>query len=450
MITQESQRQWLQQHLLQGKTNTFDHQPFWLKQNQDQAKKAINELPALNRKQEAWRYTSVENLLKQHFKLVDEPMLSAPGLDSQKLKIHDVFNLYAYRIVMIDGFYEPNLSDVRDLPNGVSVKSLRNVIKSEPELAADWIGKTEQHNGHVFNALNTALINDGVLLHVAKEVELDRPVELVYLSTGDEDSLLLQPRNYFVLEEGAQATLIERFASDKDARYFQNSLTDIVLGKNSTLNHYRIQNESQQAYHLSSVYLAQQAHSHYCGTTLALGAIWSRTEYHAAFKQAGATCELNGLYMVGDKQLADIHLDVQHSVPDCASRERFKGVLYGKGRAVFDGRIRVDKQAQHSDAQLTNDNLLLTRDAEVDSKPQLEIFADDVKCSHGTTVGELDEQQIFYLRSRGINEMSARRMLCLGFAKEIVETIHVPALQQDALTKISELLTGAEFGKGDM
>ena len=132
------------------------------------------------------------------------------------------------------------------------------------------------------------------------------------------------------------------------------------------------------------------------------------------------------------------------------SRERFKGILYGKGRAVFDGRIRVDKQAQHSDAQLTNDNLLLTRDAEVDSKPQLEIFADDVKCSHGTTVGELDEQQIFYLRSRGINEMSARRMLCLGFAKEIVETIHVPALQQDALTKISELLTGAVFVKGEM
>ena len=220
-----------------------------------------------------------------------------------------------------------------------------------------------------------------------------------------------------------------------------------MLGKNATLNHYRMQDESRQAYHLSSVYLSQQGHSHYYGTTLAFGAVWNRTEYHTTFNQAGAECELNGLYMVGDKQLADIHLDVQHSVPDCVSRERFKGVLYGKGRAVFDGHIRVDKQAQHSDAQLNNDNLLLTRDAEIDSKPQLEIFADDVKCSHGTTVGELDVQQIFYLRSRGIDEMSAHRMLCMGFAKEIVETIHVPAIQQHAMTKLSNKLTGAVFAK---
>jgi Fe-S cluster assembly protein SufD len=447
MITQESQRQWLQQHLQQQNPNTFGRQPSWLKQTREQSKKAINELPALNRKQEAWRYTSIENLLKQHFKHVDEPILSTPELYSQKLKIHDVSTLDAYRIVMIDGFYKPQLSDVRNLPEGVSIKSLHHVIKSEPELVAAWFEKTVSHTEHVFSALNTALINDGVYLHVAKHVELDRPVEIVYLATNSDHCLLLQPRNLFVLEDGAQATLIERFVSDNDAKYFQNHLTEIMLGKNATLNHYRMQDESRQAYHLSSVYLSQQGHSHYYGTTLAFGAVWNRTEYHTTFNQAGAECELNGLYMVGDKQLTDIHLNVRHSVPDCVSRERFKGVLYGKGRAVFDGHIRVDKQAQHSDAQLNNDNLLLTRDAEIDSKPQLEIFADDVKCSHGTTVGELDVQQIFYLRSRGIDEMSARRMLCMGFAKEIVETIHVPAIQQHAMKKLSNKLTGAVFAK---
>jgi Fe-S cluster assembly protein SufD len=447
MITQESQRQWLQQHLQQRMPNTFAHQPSWLKQSRAQAHKAITESAVLNRKQEAWRYTSIENLLKQHFKYVAEPMLSTPGLQNRKLQTHHVANLDAYRVVVIDGFYEPQLSDIRNLPEGVSVKSLRHVLKTDPEYLATWFGKTAPHPEHVFSALNTALTNDGVFLHVDKQVELDRPIEVVYLATDDDHSLLLQPRNLFVLEDGANATLVERFVSDKDAMYFQNHLTDITLGQDATLRHYRMQNESTQAYHLSSIYLSQQAHSHYYSTTLAFGAVWSRTEYQATFKQAGAECELNGLYMVGDKQLTDIHLDVRHSVPDCVSRERFKGVLYGKGRAVFDGHIRVDKKAQHSDAQLNNDNLLLTRDAEIDSKPQLEIYADDVKCSHGTTVGELDAQQIFYLRSRGIDESTARRMLCLGFAKDIVETIHLPALQQDAILKLSELLSGTVFVK---
>ncbi len=180
------------------------------------------------------------------------------------------------------------------------------------------------------------------------------------------------------------------FAATDAALYFNNTLSEIVLGDGATLMHYRVQEESRSAWHLSSLYLSQAQHSRYRGTTLAFGGAWSRTDYNAHFMHAGAECDLNGLYTVGDRQLTDFHLDVQHSVPGCRSRERFKGILYGKGRAVFDGRILVDKQAQLSDAQLTNDNLMLTRDAEVDTKPQLEIYADDVKCSHGTTVGQLD------------------------------------------------------------
>jgi Fe-S cluster assembly protein SufD len=194
---------------------------------------------------------------------------------------------------------------------------------------------------------------------------------------------------------------------------------------------------------LSSLYLSQQAQSHYQGTTLAFGSAWARTEYHTRFEQEGAACELNGLYTVGDGQLTDFHLDVQHSVPGCVSREQFKGVLYGKGRAVFDGRILVDKQAQHSDAQLTNDNLMLTRNAEVDTKPQLEIYADDVKCSHGTTIGQLDPQQVFYLRSRGIDETAARKILCLGFAGEVLDSIEVPALRDAVTRKLSDTLNAA-------
>ncbi len=233
---------------------------------------------------------------------------------------------------------------------------------------------------------------------------------------------------------------MERFICPDQSLYFQNNLTEIVLGAGAALSHYRMQDESRSAYHLGSINLSQQQASRYHGTSLTFGGRWSRTEYNACFRQEDAECVLNGLYTVGDRQLNDVHLDVRHSVPGCTSREQFKGVLYGKGRAVFDGRILVEKQAQRSDAVLTNDNLVLCRDAEVDTKPQLEIHADDVSCSHGTTVGQLDPQQMFYLRSRGIDVPTARNMLCLGFAGEILDTIDVPVLRDLAAKRLVDML----------
>jgi Fe-S cluster assembly protein SufD len=296
--------------------------------------------------------------------------------------------------------------------------------------------------------MNTALVNDGVFVHVGSQVELDRPIEVIYLSRTDEDPLLMQPRNLIVLDTGAKATLVERFIGFGQSAYFHNNLTEISVAKSASLNHYRVQDESRSAYHLSSLYLSQQAHSRYHGTTLAFGGAWARTDYNTTFKQEGAECVLRGLYTVGDQQLTDFHLNVHHGVPGCASREQFKGVLYGKGRAVFDGRILVDKQAQHSDAHLTNDNLMLTRNAEVDTKPQLEIYADDVKCSHGTTVGQLDPQQVFYLRSRGIGETAARKMLCLGFAGEVLDSIELPVLRDAAIRKLNDTLNAAVEAEG--
>jgi len=210
-------------------------------------------------------------------------------------------------------------------------------------------------------------MNDGVFLHVESEVELDRPIEVIYLSQNDENAILMQPRNLIVLDAGAKAILVERFIGTGQSLYFHNNLTEISVGEGASLNHYRVQDESRSAYHLSSLYLSQKGQSHYRGTTLAFGGVWARTDYNTIFKQDGAECLLNGLYTVGAQQLTDFHLNVRHTVPGCVSREQFKGILYGKGRAVFDGHILVDKQAQQSDAQLTNDNMMLTREADIDT-----------------------------------------------------------------------------------
>jgi Fe-S cluster assembly protein SufD len=404
----------------------------------------VAELPVLDRKQEAWRYTSIEALLKHRLR---------PACDAADLPVLDINDYLlpkfdSYRLVFANGRFDPHLSSIEDLPDGVSLGSLRAGLTTDPELLATWFGHTANHTEHVFTAMNTALVNDGVFVHVESQVSLDRPIEVIYLSQSDEDPLLMQPRNLIVLDAGAKAILVERFIGFGQSPYFNNNLTEISVGKRASLKHYRVQDESRSAYHLSSLYLSQQAQSRYQGVTLAFGGAWARTEYHTTFNQEGAVCELNGLYTVGDKQLTDFHLDVRHSVPACASREQFKGVLYGKGRAVFDGRILVEKQAQHSDAQLTNDNLMLTRNAEVDTKPQLEIYADDVKCSHGTTVGQLDPQQVFYLRSRGIDETAARKMLCIGFASEILDSIEVPALRDAATGKLQDTLNAAVEAEG--
>jgi Fe-S cluster assembly protein SufD len=241
---------------------------------------------------------------------------------------------------------------------------------------------------------------------------------------------LAQPRHLVDLGEGASATLIERYVSLGESLYCTNSVLELSLGDRASLSHYRVQEESPSAFHLAGVYLSQAAASRYHGVNVGLGAAWSRTDLVAGFVGEGAECILDGLYLAGDGQTMDFHLDVRHEIPGCTSREGFKGILYGKGRAVFDGRITVARDAQKTDAQLSNRNLLLSRGAEVDTKPQLEILADDVKCSHGTTVGQLDPGSLFYLRSRGIPLPQARRMLCVGFAEEVLDAL-APELLRD-------------------
>ncbi|MGD8407791.1 MAG: Fe-S cluster assembly protein SufD [Thiohalophilus sp.] len=433
----EQSREWFEKLARSGESDLPEDKLNWLDEARQQAREAMNTLPVPYRKQEAWKYTSIDGLLKHEFRPFTEQFTALQKVDLEDWLLP---NLDSYRLVFANGRCVPELSDLEQLPQGVRIGSLRTALSTDPELLGTWFGQTANHSQHLFTALNTVLINDGAFVHVDKGVKLDKPIEVLYLSLALEDAVMAHPRNLIVMEKGSQASLIERFISTGDSLYFNNVLSEIIVNESASLTHHRVQNESSQAYHLSNLFVSQQKGSEYYGTSMALGGAWARTDYKVRFQDEEAVCKLNGLYAVGDKQLTDFHLDIDHAKPHCASEENFRGILYGKGRAVFDGRILVAEDAQKSDAHLRNDNLMLTRNAEVDTKPMLEIYADDVKASHGTTVGQLDPQQIYYMRSRGIETATAQKMLCFGFADEIIDTIDIEPLRQHVHERLHKIL----------
>jgi Fe-S cluster assembly protein SufD len=359
---------------------------------------------------------------------LDEVLI--PGLD-------------AHRAVLVNGRFLPRLSHLEGLPQDVRAGGLRSVLASDPDFLEGRLDRLAGKEPQVFSALNTAGLDDGLVILVPAGARIDRPIEIIHLSVGMDEPRVAQPRHLVVLEDGASARLIERYVSLGESLYCTNSVLELTLGRGAELEHTRVQLESPNAFHITGLYLSQEAQSRYRGVNIGLGSAWARTDLVTRFAGEHAECDLKGLYLAGDRQVMDYHLDIDHGVPNCASREGFKGILYGKGRAVFDGRIHVAKNAQKTDAQLSNRNLLLSRNAEVDTKPQLEIFADDVKCSHGTTVGQIEPEMLFYLRSRGIAAPLARRMLCLGFAGEIIDALGGEALREHVAEEVGRRLESA-------
>lgn len=439
MITAAQQNDWFLHHLSQSAGDLPGRGLVWLNTHRKRARQSLPQLPALNREQEAWRYTSIEGLLQQRFIPASTDIGAFKTLDINPWLLS---GLDAYRLVFVNGRCLPLPAGFTDLPDDAVLSSLRNALSTHPEQLSNWFEQIGSRAENLFTTLNSALINDGMLLHIGKDVVLEKPIEILYLNLGRNHSLLVQPRNLVVLESGAGATLIERYVGGDPSSGFHNHLTEIQLSGGASLEHYRLQDENEGTHHLCTIFLSQYERSHYRGTHVSFGGRWARTDCHALLKQPGARCEVNGLYTVGDAQLNDFHLRVRHAAPGCTSREWFKGILHGKGRAVFDGHIIVDRDAQQSDAQLSNDNLMLTRSAEVDTKPQLEIYADDVKCSHGTTVGEIDPAQLFYLRSRGIDREKALTMLSLGFAAGISSEIRLAALREEVDRRLMQKVNG--------
>jgi Fe-S cluster assembly protein SufD len=398
----------------------------WLIGQRQAALEHMTKLGFPHARQEAWRYTSVEGLLNREF------TSAAPALDFvQEIVIDRMLDeSMSARLVFVDGIYHPGLST--DMGHaGLKVGNLRTAMALGDQTVLGSVGNLSGMGAHAFAAMNMATQQDGAVIQLSKGIRIEQPIELLHITTGQSGGHAQQIRHLIALQEDASASLIERYLSTGDeSDYFNNIVCEINLAQGATLKHQRVQQESRHAYHLSDFYLALGQDSRYQGVNLALGGAWSRTELHNRFSGEGAACEVDGLYLAGDGQLTDFHLDVDHSVPHCSSRENFKGILHGAGRAVFDGLIRVGVDSQKSQAHLHNANLMLSNQAEVDTKPQLVILADDVQCSHGATVGQLDPQALFYLRSRGIDAQQARRLLCLGFASDIIDRFETASLRE--------------------
>lgn len=398
----------------------------WLATIRDKGVADVRRLPLPDRKQEAWRYTPISFLGKTRYRaLTDGPFdaLQLSDIDDLLLPGH-----VGPRLVFVNGYLVPRLSELSQNQRAIALSSLSGGLGPVRQALRWRMGAAVQHD-NVFTALNSALMTDGALVRIAGDGMVQSPIEILHLTVNMEEPGVCHPRHMVVVEEGASAELIERYCSLGSGGVFTNAKIDVSIAANGVLRHQRLFEEGSDNRHLSDLQVRLAENSRYQMNLLAMGGGWSRSDVRVTFDGEGASAELDGLMLAGDGQVNDVHLDVRHDVPNCTSRETFKGILEGKGKVVFDGRIRVAKDAQKTDARLSNDNLMLSRSAEVDSKPQLEIFADDVKCSHGTTVGELDSDMLFYLRSRGLSKARSVQMLCLGFARDITDRIQNEALR---------------------
>jgi len=420
MSTQVLQRQWFDRVLTNNPPLVDAPDPDWLKLQRQQAGERVRQLPLPARKQEGWRYTELGDLFAHSYynQLAPITGLDEGDIDSWVYSASD-----SYRLVFANGHCVPGLSNIDSLPDAIKIGSLRAMMSTDDGLVTRVLAQNAADDEDVFGTLNRAFLSDGLLIHVGAGIELSRPIEVVYLNLSFERNVLSQPRSLVVLEDGARIKLVERFVSTGDSTYFFNGVSEIFLGRQSGMQHIRMQDESENAHHLGRVSVSQDTASEYQAIHVATGAAWSRTDIAVRFVGPQADCSLAGVYTAGQRQYTDFHLDVRHSQPACRSREEFRGIVHAQGHAVFDGRVLVEAGAQKTDAMLNNRNLVLGEDAEVDSKPQLEIYADDVKCGHGSTVAGIDPQQLYYMRSRGISLETASRMLSLGFAEQVLSQI---------------------------
>jgi Fe-S cluster assembly protein SufD len=338
----------------------------------------------------------------------------------------------------VNGRYAPELSSLERLNSGVRVLSLADAWEEgeAPELTkliGTIITDAEQHT---FTELNTAFMPDGAVLHVPKDVEVRRPIHLLFVTDANAAKTVMYPRNLIVIGRNARATVIESYVALGDAAYFTNALTEVSVGNGATLEHYKIQREGRRAFHVGTIEATQAANSHYVSFSFATGGSLTRTNIYTKLDGEGCGSTLNGLYMLDGEQHCDHQTKIEHVEPNCFSREVYKGVLDGRSHGVFNGKVYVHPAAQKTDGKQTNNTLLLSPQAQVDTKPQLEIFADDVKCTHGATVGKLDDMAWFYMKSRGLEAETARRLLIYAFAADVLQTIE-QAEVREALQRIT-------------
>jgi Fe-S cluster assembly protein SufD len=370
---------------------------------------------------EDWRFTNVAPIAKLNCQLAGR--VTVNDAESRALDESVFTQLPGHRLVFLNGFFSAKLSRIKPVSGGVRIENLAAALAKDSALIEKHLGQYAHTAKNTFAALNQAFFSDGAFIFVPKGVAVAEPVQLIYISSAKNSGETILPRNLIIAEENSKLTVVESYLSTGNAAYFTNAVTEIFAGVNAGVEHVKLQDEAADAFHIATIVGEFGRASNVTVHSFALGAKLSRTNIRAKLAGEGLECILNGLYLTRDEQLADHHMIVEHAQPHCASHEYFNGILDDKSKGVFHGRIYVHPIAQKTDAKQTNKNLLLSDNATADTKPQLEIYADDVKCTHGATIGQLNEESIFYLRSRGLGTETARRMLIHAFAGEIIERI---------------------------
>jgi Fe-S cluster assembly protein SufD len=396
----------------------------WLELVRSSAMERFEQLGFPTVHDEEWKYTNLASLAKQDF---------VPATRPEKSSIDITSFLYpetaTAHLVVVNGFLSEELSVKTGLESVVAIDLLSAVADARyNKIARSYLARNAGYHDKGLAALNTAFVQSGLFLLIPKNVKVETPIQITFLTDG-EPGIASFPRLLVVAEENSSATIIESFVSTNEQQYFTNAIAEIVVKDGARLEHYRMQRESREAFHVSLTSAELGRSSSYDTTSINLGAKLARHDISAVMDHEGAECWVDGLYLVGADQHTDTHSVIDHKQPHCNSHQLYKGILDDNGRAVFNGKIFVREGAQKTDAMQTNKNLLLSPQARVDTKPQLEIYADDVKCAHGAAVGQIDQEELFYLQARGINPELGRSLLTYGFAEEVIGKIKIDSIR---------------------
>ena len=388
-------------------------------------------------KDEEWAFTNIAPLTRINFALADST--TAPVvLDDYRYGLNG--------LVFVDGHFALAHSHLNGLSAGVRVERLSEAIRSNGDLVSESLGQAATTEDEAFTALNTAFLQDGAVVYLPRGAVVEQPIHLLFVSTGLRANVVSHPRVLVVAEANTQATLVESYVGLGSEPYLTNSVSEFFVGPNAVLDHYRVQRESAAAFHIAATHVREERAAQFRSTAITLGGCLTRHHVHTFLVGEGVDSTLNGLYIEDGAQHVDNHTLIEHAEPHCQSHEFYKGILGGRSTGVFRGKIHVHQAAQKTDAYQTNQNLLLSETAQINTKPQLEIYADDVKCSHGATIGQLDEDALFYLRSRGIGHREAVQVLTRAFAGEVLDRVRVPALKNQLDQLVDRRLDQAAAG----
>lgn len=416
--------------------------PAWLANLREKAGEAFESLDFPTTHNEEWKYTNVAPILKVSYRELN-------GLKRRAARDIEAFTFAESRdsqLVFVNGSFSRELSNLAALLDGCVVSNLAEIPNEHANVAREHLATYADYRDATFTALNTASVGDGAFVYIPNDKVVEAPIHLLFISTAEEP-FVSHPRVLIVAGVGAMATIIESYVSLGEGVYFTNAVTEVVAREGAAITHYRLQQESERAFHIATTQVHQERASNYASCAISLGAEIARHDLNVALTDENIETTIDGLYVVTGRQHTDSHTSIDHQKPHSVSNQLYKGVLDGHSRAVFNGKVFVREGALLTDARQLNKNLLLSSNAHVDTKPQLEIFADDVKCAHGATVGQLEDEELFYLSTRGISPERARALLTYGFAEDVIRRIKLKSARERLdRTILDKLRQGIEVG----